>query len=47
MVDFQIDVDGRVVYVEKAPHDVLCQDHINIELLQARPLADLLRIDIH
>ena len=32
MADFQIDDDGRVMSAEKAPHDVLCQDHINIEL---------------
>ena len=32
MADFQIDDDGRVLSAEKAPHHVLCQDHINIEL---------------
>ena len=32
MAYFQIDDDGRVWSAEKAPHDVLCQDHINIEL---------------
>ena len=32
MADFQIDDDSRVMSAEKAPHDVLCQDHINIEL---------------
>ena len=35
MGDFQIDDDdddGRISSAEKAPHDVLCQDHINIEL---------------